>query len=75
MLELPNFRHMIKSTILFHARDKILLVTSWTDIMTSQPLFQNTFILRWPRVAVFADFIKIITMFIKTIFKVPKKFK
>ena len=41
--------------------------------MTSQPLFQNTFILRRPRVANFAYIIKIATMFIKTTFKDSKK--
>ena len=44
-------------------------------IMTSQPLFQNTFNLRSPRVAIFAGIIKILTMFVKTIFKDSKKVK
>ena len=35
MLELPNFGHMTTPTIQFKSRDKILLVTSWTEIMTS----------------------------------------
>ena len=35
MLELPNFDDMTKSTISFESRDKILLVTSWVEIMTS----------------------------------------
>ena len=35
MLELPNFENMKRSTIQFESDDKILLVTSWTDIMTS----------------------------------------
>ena len=35
MLELPNFGHMITSTIQFESRDKILLVTSQTEVMTS----------------------------------------
>ena len=35
--------------------------------MTSQPLFQNTFTLREPRVAYFYDIIKIATMCIKTV--------
>ena len=48
---------------------------SWTEIMMSQPSFQNPFILRRPRVAIFADIIKIVTMFIKTIFKDSKKIK
>ena len=43
--------------------------------MTSQPLFQNTFNLRRPRVAIFAGIIKILTMFVKTIFKDSKKVK
>ena len=33
--------------------------------MTSWPLFQNTFILRRPRVAIFVDIIKIVIIFIK----------
>ena len=37
--------------------------------MTLQALFQNTFILRNPRVTNFADIIKIATMFTKTTFK------
>ena len=50
-------------------------MTSWTESTTSQPLFQNTFILRRPKVAIFADIIKIATMFVKTIFKDSKKLK
>ena len=42
--------------------------------MTSLPLFQNIFILRRPGVAIIPD-IKIVTMFIKTIFKNSKKVK
>ena len=52
-----------------------MLVTSWTEIMTSYPPFQNILILRRPRVASFADIIKIITIFFKTIFKDSKKVK
>ena len=37
--------------------------------MTSQPFFQNTFILRRPGVANFPDIIKVATIFIKTTFK------
>ena len=33
--ELQIFRHMIKPPVKFDSRDKILLVTSWTDVMTS----------------------------------------
>ena len=39
------------------------------------PLFQYIFILKRPRVAIFADTIKMVTMFIKTIFKDSKKAK
>ena len=35
MLDLPNFGHMTASTIYFESRDKILLVTSQTEVMTS----------------------------------------
>ena len=35
MLELTNFGHVTKSTILFEPLNKILLVTSWTKIMVS----------------------------------------
>ena len=34
MLELPNFDHITTYTVLFDSRDKILLVTSLTEIMT-----------------------------------------
>ena len=43
--------------------------------MTSSHLFQNTFILRRPRVTIFADIIKIVTIFIKAILKDLKKVK
>ena len=43
--------------------------------MTSQTLFQNTFILRKLGVAIFADIIKIVTIFIRTIFKDSNKVK
>ena len=33
--ELQTFRHMIKTPVKFDSRDKILLVTSWTEMMTS----------------------------------------
>ena len=74
MLELPNFGHMTTFTIWFESRDKILLVASWTEIMTSQPLYENAFILRRPTVANFADIIKIPTIIKKT-FKDSKKVK
>ena len=43
--------------------------------MTSQPFFQNTYILKRPRIANFADNIKVSTMFMKTTFKDSKKIK
>ena len=75
MIELPNFGHMTTFTVWFESRDKILLVASWTEIMTSQLLYQNALILRRPAVANFADIIKIPAMFIKKIFKDWKKLK
>ena len=72
MLELPNFGHMIASTIWLDSPKKILLVTSWTEVMMSL-WCQNVFILRRPRVAIFAEIIKIVTMFIKQIFKDSRK--
>ena len=44
-------------------------------IMRSYILFQNIVSLRRSGMAVFADIIKIVTMFIKTIFKDSKKKK
>ena len=35
MLQLPNFGQITISTIQFESRDKILLLTSWAQIMTS----------------------------------------
>ena len=43
--------------------------------MTSLLLFQNTFILRRSRVAIFAKLIKTVTMLIKKIFQDLKKLK
>ena len=37
--------------------------------MTSETLFQNNFILRKPRIAIFADIVKIVIIFIKTILR------
>ena len=75
MLESPNFGHMTKSTMLFEWRNKNLLVTTSTKIVTSKPLFQNTFILRRPGGDIFANIIKIITRFIKKIFKDSRRVK
>ena len=35
MLELPNLDHMTTFTLQFESGNKDLLVTSWTEIMTS----------------------------------------
>ena len=43
--------------------------------MTPYLLFQNTFIWRRPRVAIFADIIKFVILRIKTIFKDSKILK
>ena len=43
--------------------------------MTSYPLFQNIFTSKRSRVAIFAEVIKSVTMFIKTILKESKKLK
>ena len=74
-LELPNFGHMTTFTVWFESRDKILLVASWAESMTSKPLYQNTFILRRPMVANFAEIVKNLIMFIKKAFKGSKKLK
>ena len=50
------------------------MTMSWTETMTSS-LYQNTFILRIPRIAIFADIIKIVTMFIKASLKIQKMLK
>ena len=43
--------------------------------MTPYLLFQNTFVWRRPRVAIFADIIKFVTLRIKVIFKDSKMLK
>ena len=45
---------------------------SWKKNMTSKPLFQITFTLRRPRVAIFANIIKIVTSLIKKTLKAQK---
>ena len=50
-------------------------MTSLTQIMTSYPLFQNTFILRSPEVASSPDIIKIAIMLNKTTLRDSKKVK
>ena len=73
MLELPNFGHMTKFTLSFESADKIVLVTSWAEIMPSKAFFQKIFISRRPGLANFADIIKILTMLIKVILKDSRK--
>ena len=73
MLELSNVGNMSISKILFKSRDKVLSMTSKTDIMTSIDLFQNSFVLTRPIVAISPDIIKFVTMFIKKFFKGSKK--
>ena len=75
MLQLPNFGHMTTSIISFESPDKNLLVTSRTKIMTSSPFFQKTLILRKSGVAILADIIKIVTMFVETIIQDSRKVK
>ena len=50
-----------------------MLETSRVGIMTSLPLFKNTFILRRPTIANFYDIIKVATMFIKNVSKDSKE--
>ena len=65
MLEVPNFGHITTYVTWFDSPEKVLSVTSWTEIKMSQPLFQNTFILRRPRVVNVPDIIQIVTMITK----------
>ena len=73
IIELPNLGYMTTSTRLFESHYTTLLVTPWKEAVTSSHLFQNIFILGRPGVSIFADIIKITTMFVKTIFKDSKK--
>ena len=50
-----------------------MVMTSWIKFMTSEPCFENNFILRWPGVSIFANIMKVVTMFIITIFNDSKK--
>ena len=45
------------------------------DRNTYLNLFQDAFLLRGPRVAVFVDIIKIVTIFIKTVLNTQAKLK
>ena len=73
-LELPNFGHMATAIIQLES-SYIPLMMFHTKTMTLQPLCQSTYLLRVPIETTFADIIKIITKFIKKIFKGSVKFK
>ena len=73
MLVLPNFGHIITSTIYFESRDFFGDVMDRIYDVTT--FISKKFILRRPGVAIFAGIIKIVTMFIKTIFKNSRKVK
>ena len=75
VLELPNIGHMTTSRTQYKSLIRILLVTSWVEILTLKPLIQNNFDVRRSRIAIFADVIKSLTMFVKTIFKNSKNVK
>ena len=73
MLELPNFDHIATYTVLFDSCDKILLVTSLTEIMTPLTEINSKHLfLRRLRIDNFTDIIKIANMFIKATFKDSK---
>ena len=71
MLELPNFGHMITSTIRLDSSKK-KIVGDVMDRSYDVIIMSKYLILRGPRVAIFAEIIKIVTMLIKTIFKDSK---
>ena len=52
-----------------------LLVTSYIEYRTEEPLFQNTVILRRAGVPIFADIIKTLTTFVIIIYKDSRKIK
>ena len=69
MLKLPNFGQIIAFTIQFELLKKISFVTSQSRIITSKTLFQKVLILRKPGRPNFVDINKIVTVFIKKMFK------
>ena len=73
----PQFGHMTTSTLQLREFDKTLLVVSWIEIITSEPLCQNTFILTSSRVANqnSAGIVKIEIMLIEITFKGSAKNK
>ena len=75
MLELPDFGQMSTFTIQFESRDKIFagdVIDRNYDLII---FISKCRFLRRPRVTTFADIIKIITRFIKKIFKDSRKVK
>ena len=66
---------MNTTKIEFEPRDKILLVTSWTKIMTSQSSFQSNFILRRPGEASSGDIIKFPIMLKSSLYRYKKGIK
>ena len=73
MLELPNFGHMTTFTLYIKSRDKFCWWRHWQKLWRHNLFFQNTFILRRPGVAIFANIIKIVTMWIKKILTDSRK--
>ena len=74
-LELPSFGYITKSTIWFESNEKNILGDVMDRNYDAINLFQNTYILRMPRVAIFADIMKFVIMFIKIISKDSKRVK
>ena len=75
MLQLTNSDHMTTSTISFESRDKILLVTSYTEIMTSSPLFQKAIILERPGIAIWLTSSKLQPCLLRQSLKTQEKLK
>ena len=73
MLELPNFGNMAISTIKFESRDNFF--DDVMDINYNVITFISKYLYFKPRAAIFADIIKIITIFIRTVFKDSKEVK
>ena len=72
---LPNFVHITRSKIKFELHDEILfsdVVDRNYNVLT---YISKYFILRRPGVTAFANIIKVVTTFSKTIFRYPKKAK
>ena len=68
-------RYLKTSAIKFASPNNILLVASWTNIMASQPLFQNTYVLIKLVVVNFTDIMKIANILIRKAFIDPIEVK